>query len=93
MTERQRRRKEFAQALSDELAQLRRAGVERVERSRIGEIGQRVGLDRDETYEAFGSARGDIWRGDFVESDEGPGWEEVVLRDVPPSGPPDDVGI
>jgi len=93
MTENQRRRNIFAEALRDELAQLWRAGVRHVERSRIEEIGQRVGLDRDETYEAFGAARGDIWRGDFIESDEGPGWEAVILKDVPASGPPDDVGL
>jgi hypothetical protein len=83
MTESQRRSKEFAQALSDELAQLWREGAKRVERPRIEEIGQRVGLDRGETYEAFEALRGDIWRGDFVESDEGPGWEAVLLKDIP----------
>jgi len=93
MTESQRRRNVFAQVLRDELAQLWRAGVTRVARSRIDEIGQRIGLDRDETYEAFEAARGDIWRGDFVESDEGPGWEAVVLKDIPASGPPDDTGL
>ncbi len=84
MTESQRRSKEFAQALSDELAQIWREGAKRVDRPRIEEIGQRVGLDRGETYEAFEALRGDTWRGDFVESDEGPGWEAVLLTDIPP---------
>ena len=93
MTEDQRRHKAFAQYLSDELAQLWRAGTKRVERARIEEIGQRAGLDRDETYEACGAARGDIWQGEFVESNEGPGWVEVELKNVPPSGPPDAMGL
>ena len=93
MTEGQRRRKVFAEYLSDELAQLWRAGTKRVERTRIEEIGRRAGLDQDDAYEAFGAARGDIWEGEFVEGDEGPGWEAVELTDVPPSGPPGDTGL
>ena len=92
MTEGQRRRQEFARVLSDELAELWREGTERVQRSRIEEIGQRIGMDRDETHQAFEAARGDIWEGEYVEDDGEAGWEAVVLRNVSSTGYPRGTG-
>ena len=93
MTENQRRRQEFARGLQNELAKLWREGEDRIDRVRVEEIGQRFGLDRAEAHEAFMAFRGDIWEGELVETDEEPGWEAVVLRDVPPSGPQEGMGI
>jgi hypothetical protein len=73
----------FDQALEDVLAKLEREGVDRVDRARVEGIGQRFGLDPTETREAFLGSRGDIWEGEFVETDEKPGWEVVILRRVP----------
>jgi hypothetical protein len=93
MTENQRRNKEFVRSLQDELARSWRAGVTRVDRTRIEEIGRRVGLDPTETYETVEAVKGDVWEGEFVASDEEPGWEAMVLENVPSSGPPEGTGI
>ncbi len=89
MTESQRRRQEFARALRNELAELWREGEDSVDRVRVEEIGRRFGLDEAETREMFVAFRGDIWEGEFVETDEEPGWETVVLKNVPTAARPD----
>ena len=89
MTESQRRRQEFARALRNELAELWREGEDSVDRVRVEEIGRRFDLDETESRETFVAFRGDIWEGEFVETDEEPGWEVVVLEDVPTAAPPD----
>ena len=93
MTENQHRRQEFMRGLRDELAKLWREGENRIDRASVEEIGQRFGLDRAEAREAFMAFRGDIWEGEFVETDEEPGWEAVVLKDVPSSQPQEETGI
>ena len=89
MTESQRRRQEFARALRNELAELWREGEDSVDRVRVEEIGQRFGLDETEARETFVAFRGDRWEGEFVETDEEPGWETVVLKNVPTAARPD----
>jgi hypothetical protein len=93
MTENRRRRQEFARGLQNELAKLWREGEDRIDRISVEEIGQRFGLDQDEAREAFVALRGDVWEGEFVETDEEPGWEAVVLKDVPSSGLREETGI
>jgi hypothetical protein len=89
MTEKQRHRQEFVKALRDELAQLWREGEDRVERVRVEEVGQRFDLDEDDARKTFVASRGDVWEGEFVETDEEPGWEAVVLENVPTAARPD----
>ena len=89
MTEKQRHRQEFVKALRDELAQLWREGEDRVERVRVEEVGQRFDLDEDDARKTFVASRGDVWEGKFVETDEEPGWEAVVLENVPTAARPD----
>jgi hypothetical protein len=93
MTENRRRRQEFARGLQNELAKLWREGEDRIDRISVEEIGQRFGLDQDEAREAFVALRGDVWEGEFVETDEEPGWEALVLKDVPSSGSREETGI
>ncbi len=93
MTEDQRRRHEFTQILMSELANYWRADETRIDRTRVEEMGRQVGLDPEEAREVFVAAKGDIWEGEFVESDEEPGWEAIVLENVPASGPPPTRGI
>ncbi len=58
------------------------------------EIGQRFELDGEEARNLFVDARGDIWQGEFVESDDEPGWEAVELKRVPSVGSsPDDSSV
>ena len=78
---------EFLRALRDEVAELWRRGEDRMDRERVEEIGRRFDVDPDEARETFVKARGDLWKGEFVESDEEPGWDAVVLESVPSSGP------
>lgn len=78
---------EFLRALRDEVAELWRRGEDRMNREHVEEIGQRFDVDRDKAREAFVKARGDLWKGEFVESDEEPGWDAVMLESVPSSGP------
>jgi hypothetical protein len=93
VTENQQRRQEFARGLQNELAKLWREGENRIDRVRVEEIGQRYGMDQAEARDAFMAARGDIWEGELVETDEEPGWEAVALKDIPPSGPRHETGI
>jgi len=86
------RRREFEEAIRNVVAKLKREGVDRIERSHVEEIGQRFELDEDEARELFMNSRGDIWRGELVESEGEPGWEAVTLERVPSVGksPEDD---
>ena len=89
-----RRRREFEEALRNILAKLEREGVDRIDRPRVEEIGQRFELDRDEARRLFVDSRGEIWKGEFVESDEEPGWEAVTLEHVPSlGGSPEDSSV
>ncbi len=89
MTEKQRHRQEFVKAIRDELAQLWREGQDRIERARVEEIGQRFDLDEDDARKTFEASRGDVWEGEFVETDEEPGWGAAVLENVPTAARPD----
>jgi hypothetical protein len=83
MTESQRHRQEFVTALMNELAELWREGTTRVERSQVEEIRRQCGLDQTEAYQAFAAVRGDVWEGEYIESEEEPGWKAVGLENVP----------
>jgi hypothetical protein len=87
MNESMRRRNEFGEALRNVLAQLKREGVDRVDRARVEELGQRYGLDPDEARSIFADSEGTIWQGELVESAEEPGWEAAMLERVPPAAP------
>jgi len=90
-----RRRREFEEAIRDAVAKLRREGKDRIERSRVEEVGERYELAPEEARELFVDSRGDIWKGEFIESDEEPGWEAVKLESVPSSATdaPDDLSV
>ncbi len=89
-----KRRRQFEETLRDTLAKLERDHVNRIERSEVEEIGQRFELDGDEARKLFVDARGDIWQGEFVESDDEPGWEAVELKQIPSVGSsPDDSSV
>lgn len=81
-----RRRRRFEENLRDTLAKLEREGVDRIDRSQVEEIGERFELDRDEASKLFVESRGDIWKGEFIESDDEPGWEAVELESIPSTG-------
>ncbi len=78
-----RRRRQFEENLRDTLAKLEREGVDRIDRSQVEEIGERLEIDRDEARKLFVESRGDIWKGKFIESEDEPGWEAVELDSVP----------
>lgn len=86
MTDSMRRRSEFTKALRDMLAKLEDEGTDRIERSRVEEIGQRFDIDRDEALRVFVDSKGTLWQGELIESDEEPGWEAATLEHVPPAG-------
>ena len=90
-----RRRREFEVAIRDAVARLRREGKDRIERAHVEEIGGRYELSPKEARELFVDARGDVWKGEFVESAEEPGWEAVRLESVPSSATdaPDDLSV
>ena len=89
-----KRRRQFEENLRNKLAKLERDQVTRIDRSEVEEIGQRFEIDRDEAHKLFVDARGDIWQGEFVESDDEPGWEAVELKRVPSVGSaPDDSSL
>ncbi len=80
------RRRQFEEALRNILAKLEREGTDRLDRTRVEELGERFGLDRDQALRLFVDSRGDIWKGEFIESEEEPGWEAVALERVPSTG-------
>ncbi len=81
-----RRRREFEEALRNTIAKLGREGEERIDRSHVEEIGQRYDLDPDEARKLFVKSRGDVWKGELVESEGKPGWEAARLEKVPSTG-------
>ncbi len=88
-------RRQFEEAIRNVVAKLNREGKDRIDRTDVEEIGQRYGLDSDEARKLFVDSRGDIWKGEFIESDEGPGWEAVTLESVPSTAgdTPDDLTV
>ncbi len=89
-----KRRRQFEETLRDALAKLERDHVNRIDRSQVEEIGQQFEIDPDEARKLFVEAKGDVWQGEFVESDEEPGWEAVELERVPSVGSsPDDSSV
>ncbi len=93
MTDKARRHNEFAEALRNVLAELGREGTGRIDRSRVEELGQRFGVDRDEARRIFLDSKGTIWEGELVGTDEEAGWEAAALKHVPPAGPRPEDGI
>ncbi len=89
------RRRQFEQAIRDVVARLRREGKDRIERTHVEEIGERYELSPEEARELFVDSRGDVWKGEFIESTEEPGWEAVRLESVPSSAEhtPDDLSV
>ncbi len=90
-----RRRREFEVAIRDAVAKLRREGKDRIERTHVEEVGERYELGPEEARKLFVDSRGDVWKGEFVESAEEPGWEAVRLESVPSSATdaPDDLSV
>jgi hypothetical protein len=80
-----RRRREFETAIRDMVAKLKREGKDRIERAHVEEVGERYELAPEEARELFVDSRGDVWKGEFVESAEEPGWEAIKLESVPSS--------
>jgi len=77
------------------VAKLRREGKDRIERPHVEEVGERYELAPEEARELFVASMGDVWKGEFVESAEEPGWEAVKLESVPSSATdaPDDLSV
>ncbi|HVF02903.1 MAG TPA: hypothetical protein VNA27_16385 [Rubrobacteraceae bacterium] len=90
-----RRRREFEQAIRDVVARLKREGKDRIERTHVEEVGERYDLKPEEARDLFVDSKGEVWKGEFVESAEEPGWEAVKLESVPSSAPntPDDLSV
>ena len=90
-----RRRRQFEEAIRDAVARLRREGKDRIERTHVEEVGKKYELDPEEARELFVDCKGDVWKGEFVESAEEPGWEAARLESVPSSATdaPDDLSI
>ncbi len=78
-----RRRREFEEAIRNVVVKLGREGKDRIERSRVEEVGERYGLDPDDARKLFLDARGDVWRGKLIEGEGEPGWEAATLERVP----------
>ncbi len=89
-----KRRREFEEAIRNVVAKLGREGKDRIDRAYVEEIGQRYKLDPDEASELFVEARGNVWRGELIESEGEPGWEAATLERAPAAGKsPEDGGI
>lgn len=90
-----RRRRGFEEAIRDAVARLRREGKDRIERTHVEEVGEKYELGPEEARELFVDSRGDVWKGEFIESAEEPGWEAVWLESVPSSATdaPDDLSV
>ncbi|MCA1740731.1 MAG: hypothetical protein LC740_18505 [Actinobacteria bacterium] len=81
-----RRRRKFEEAIRNVVAKLGREGKDRIDRTYVEEIGQQCELDPDEAGELFVKSRGDIWKGELIESDGEPGWEAATLESAPATG-------
>ncbi len=75
------------------IAGLRREGADRIDRERVEELGERYGIDRDEARRVFADSKGTLWEGEFVETEEEPGWESATLESAPTIGPRPEEGI
>lgn len=78
-----KRRNEFMQDLRNSVAKLAREDEDRIERTHVEEIGERYGLDPEESRRLFVNSRGDVWRGDLVGGDGESEWEAATLERVP----------
>ena len=89
-----KRRREFEEALRNAIAKLGREGEDRIDRSYVEELGQRYDLDPDEARKLFVKSKGDVWKGELVESEGDPGWEAATLESSPSTGiSPEDSSI
>ncbi|CAA9451910.1 MAG: hypothetical protein AVDCRST_MAG78-3504 [uncultured Rubrobacteraceae bacterium] len=89
-----KRRREFEEALRNAIAKLGREGEDRIDRSYVEELGQRYDLDPDEARKLFVKSKGDVWKGELVESEGDPGWEAAMLESSPSTGiSPEDSSI
>jgi len=79
-------RREFEEAIRNVVAKLGREGKDRIDRAYVEEIGQRYELDPDEASKLFVEARGNVWRGELIESEGEPGWEAATLERAPAAG-------
>jgi hypothetical protein len=79
-------RREFEEALRNVIAKLGREGQDRIQRTYVEEIGQRYDLDPEESRKLFVESRGDVWKGELVESEGEPGWEAATLERSPATG-------
>ena len=88
-----KRRREFEEALRNIIAKLRRDQQDRINRSYIEEIGQRYDLKPDQARKLFVESRGDIWKGELIESEGEPGWEAATLERSPATGISEDSSV
>ena len=88
-----KRRREFEDALRNIIAKLRRDEKDRINRSYIEEIGQRYDLKPDQARKLFVESRGDIWKGELIESEGEPGWEAAKLERSPATGISEDSSV
>ncbi len=89
-----KRRREFEEAIRNVVAKLGREGKDRIDRAYVEEIGQRYELYPDEASKLFVESRGNVWRGELIESEGEPGWEAATLERAPAAGKsPEDGGI
>jgi hypothetical protein len=88
-----KRRREFEEALRNIIAKFRRDERDRINRSYIEEIGQRYDLKPDQARKLFVESRGDIWKGELIESEGEPGWEAATLERSPATGISEDSSV
>ena len=81
-----RSRNEFAHAVRDVMAKIVREGETRVDRERVEKLGERHGVDLEESRTIFVNLKGDVWRGELIGSDDPAGWSAAELDDVPAAG-------
>ncbi len=88
-----KRRREFEEALRNIIAKLRREEKDHIDRSYIEEIGQRYDLEPDEARKLFVESKGNVWKGELVESEGEPGWEAAKLERSPATGISEDSSV
>ena len=81
-----KRRREFEEAIRNVVAKLGREGEERIDRAHVEEVGQRYELEPEEASKLFVESRGNIWRGELIESEGEQGWEAAKLERAPATG-------
>jgi hypothetical protein len=87
------RHRQFEEALRNVLARLKTVGKDRIERTRIEELGWQYGLDEEESRRLFVESKGDVWEGELVESEGEPGWGAATLENIPSTGRSSEEGI